>query len=219
MKVPETVTRVKICGITTAGDAELAIACGADALGFIFVPGTPRYVGDRKEAAELPTRLSPFVQTVAVVQDLGRIPEGAARCELLQAYHADPESAARTARRWIYALRVQNAAGLQESVRQAAALAPTALLLDSYTRGHLGGTGATFDWEILRTERTGIALPIVLAGGLTPGNVGEAIELLRPYAVDVSSGVEASPGRKDPKKVRDFMQAVRDADRRTQGEL
>jgi len=202
------VTRVKVCGITNAADADLAIEMGADALGFILVPDTPRCVGDRPEALAAALNAPPFVCTVAVVRDVPevdrRIVDG---FDAVQFY-----SGCVVGRPWrrIRALRVRDASVLDEVAR----LEPEcdAFVLDAYHPAKLGGSGETFDWEIAREAVARTSRPIILAGGLTPENAADAIAAVRPYAVDVSSGVEAEPGRKDPAKLRAFFRAVREAD-------
>jgi phosphoribosylanthranilate isomerase len=203
-------TRVKICGITCPEDAEIAAAAGADALGFNFAP-SPRQVTP-EGAARIIRTLPPFVTTVGVVvdQDVAAI---RAVCPLDALQFHGQESprvlAAVGGVRRIKVFRIRDEADLValQTYRDCA----EAFLLDAYVPGVAGGTGQTFNWELaFRARETG--LPILLAGGLTPDNVGAAIRAARPYAVDVSSGVEAAPGRKDPARVRAFVTAVRDAD-------
>jgi phosphoribosylanthranilate isomerase len=203
-------TRVKICGITSTQDAAAAMAAGADALGFVFVLDTPRYI--RAEAAErIVAGLPPFLTTVGVFvnQALDEVLEIAARCRLqaVQLHGEEPEEIARRIPvRVIKAIRVRN----RESLRPVTTYPADAFLLDAYVEGKPGGTGSAFPWDLVAgiTERA----PIILSGGLRPDNVEAAIRRVRPYAVDVSSGVEVRPGEKDPQRVREFVAAVRRAD-------
>jgi phosphoribosylanthranilate isomerase len=204
------VTRVKICGITTAEDAADAVEAGADALGFIFVPGTPRAVSP-EAAGRIVATLPPFVTAVGVfvdrpVQDVLDI---AAHCRL-QAVQLHGEEPAESARliplKVIKAIRVKDA----ESLRPLGTYPAQAFLLDAFVEGTPGGTGSVLPWD-LAAQVSGVAR-IILSGGLRPENVDQAVRLVRPYAVDVSSGVELRPGRKDRQKVREFIAAVRRAD-------
>ncbi len=203
-------TRVKVCGITSHEDAVAAVEAGADALGFIFVPGTPRCL--RPEVAErIVALLPPFVTPVGVFmnQPLGEVLRIAARCGLqaVQLHGDEPEEySRRIPLRVIKAVRVRDA----ESLRILPTYPAHAFLLDAFVEGQAGGTGTTISWE-LAVQAKGHA-PIILSGGLRPDTVGPAVRRVRPYGVDVSSGVEVSPGRKDHQKVREFIAAVRQAD-------
>ncbi len=200
-------TRVKICGITRIEDALEAIEAGADALGFVFYKPSPRYVTPEK-AGEIIGQLPPFVSTVALfvnepAEDICRILD-ISRCDLIQ-FHGDEsaEFCASFNRPWIKALRVKDAASLSQQLleyRQA-----RALLLDSYRPGVPGGTGETFNWELIPEYPP---RPIILAGGLTPENISSAVHQLRPYGVDVSGGVEAQKGIKDPVKIHAFIRGA-----------
>jgi phosphoribosylanthranilate isomerase len=204
-------TRVKICGITSAEDAAAAVLAGADALGFVFVPGTPRCLSAAAAAAIVAT-LPPFVAAVGVFMDQSATEvleiAAAAGIQIVQLHGNEP---AETGRRMpvpvIKALRVRDEA----SLAPIGAYPARAFLLDSFVEGQGGGTGQPFPWALA----VGAALraPIILAGGLTPETVGRAIATVRPYGVDVSSGVERAPGRKDPQKVKEFIRHVRQADR------
>ena len=204
-------TRVKICGITSGEDAAAAAAAGADALGFIFVPGTPRHLSPDAAAAII-ALLPPFVTPVGVFLDqpAEEILAVVSRCGL-QAVQLHGDEPAALARRIpvpvLKAVRVRDAASL-EAVEGYPA---RAFLLDAYVEGQPGGTGVAFPWELA----VGLArrVPILLAGGLSPGNVAEAVRRVRPYGVDVGSGVERAPGRKDPRKIEEFIAHVRSADR------
>jgi phosphoribosylanthranilate isomerase len=205
--------RVKICGITSHEDAWAAVEAGADAIGFIFVEGTPRYI-EPEAAAAIIARMPPFVATVGVFVD--RTPEeveriiGASGCRLAQLHgHESPDTCGRLRVPFIKAIRVQGEHDL-EGLR----LYPRAraFLLDTYVADRPGGTGRTFPWEI--AAKAARQARVILSGGLTPENVALAVTHVRPYAVDVCSGVEASPGRKDHQKVREFIEQARKADAR-----
>lgn len=204
---------VKICGVTSKEDARLAADAGADAVGLVFWPGSPRHV-DVATARGITAVLPPFVLRVGVFvnadrETLARIAEEAG-LDLLQ-LHGDepPEALENLPRRALKSIRVGPGFAPAEAERYAGSAA--GLLLDTRVEGTPGGTGRAFDWSLARglKERCGF---LVLAGGLTPETVGEAIRAVRPHGVDVSSGVESSPGRKDPLKVRAFVEAVRSAE-------
>jgi len=203
-------TRVKICGITSAEDALAAVEAGADALGFVFVPGTPRLV--HPETAErIVAGLPPFVTAVGVFVDqpLEEVLRIAARCNLqaVQLHGDEPEAfSRRIPLKVIKAVRVRDAPDLGPIATYPA----HAFLLDAFVEGQAGGTGTPISWD-LAVQAKGHA-PIILSGGLRPETVGLAVRRVRPYGVDVSSGVEMRPGRKDHQKVREFIAAVRQAD-------
>ena len=194
--------RVKICGITNSEDASLAVEAGADAVGFIFCT-SPRRV-TVEEATEISMALPPFVTRVGVFANaaMNTVREVAQACGLdAVQLHGDesPEDCRRVGLKVIKAFRLRTEADLEPM----AGYRVDAYLLDAHADGALGGTGQTFDWKLaLKAKKYG---PVILAGGLNPDLVGEAIRFVRPYGVDVSSGVEASPGRKDPEKVRCFI--------------
>jgi len=196
--------RVKICGITNIEDALCAADAGADALGFVFYAKSPRSVTP-EQAAEIISALPPFILTVGLFVNAGPdfVNATAEVCKLdrIQLHGEEaPSFCARIARPVIKAFRVKDAASLESMKDYRVA----GYLLDAYSPDAHGGTGLTFNWELARiAKRYG---RIILAGGLTPDNVRRAIEVTRPYAVDISSGVESSPGRKDPLKVRKFIQ-------------
>lgn len=204
-------TRVKICGLTRPGDAATALALGADALGMVFYLRSPRGV-DIPRAQEITAGLSPFVTVVGLFVDAP--PEAvravlqAVRIDLLQ-FHGDeaPEYCAGFDRPYIKALRMREGLDLRQAMRDYRQA--LGLLLDSHRPGVAGGSGETFDWGRVPPDPP---LPVILAGGLNPDNVGEAIRRVRPYAVDVSSGVESAPGIKDPDRLARFFEAVRRAD-------
>lgn len=200
--------RVKICGITRLDDALAAVAAGADALGFVFHPASPRAVTP-EQAAAIVAGLPPFVTTVGLFVDAPeqRIRQTLAAVPLdcLQFHGDEPESACVIYDRpWIKALRVQP----RQDINALMALWPQAagILLDAYHPNQHGGTGLQFDWALVPKQS---ARPIILAGGLTPENVADAITQTRPYAVDVSGGVEAAKGVKDAVKIQAFLAGVR----------
>lgn len=199
-------TRIKICGITNAADARAAAESGADALGFIGVPDTPRYVSP-DAVRECVQGLPPFVTCVVVVRTL--LDAVGYPVNTIQHYSGD--AAASPGIRRVRVFRIRDAASLDE-LREYRHT-PDAILLDAYHETALGGAGKTFDWSLaIEAKRIVGDIPVLLAGGLTPENVGKAVRTIRPYAVDVSSGVEAEPGRKDHEKIRRFLEAVHEAD-------
>lgn len=192
-------TFVKICGLTNQADAEHAIDCGADALGFVFQPQSKRSVIGT-EGERVPQRLGPFALCIAVY---GIVPESIPPgFSGVQGEGASVHSGMHT----IEAVRLR-----EDSIPNFSHVTARAVLLDAYDPNQYGGTGRKVDWEIAAELVRVSPLPVVLAGGLTPDNVGEAIRVVRPYAVDVCSGVEASFGIKDKHKVRDFVQAAKTA--------
>ncbi|MDE0042443.1 MAG: phosphoribosylanthranilate isomerase [Candidatus Poribacteria bacterium] len=200
-------TRVKICGITNLEDALTAVESGADALGFVFVPDTPRFVKPDQVAAVV-AELPPFITTVGLFasKDAAKIRTIANQCRLdaIQ-LHADvtPEFCSNLDRRVIKAIRVKD----ESSLSILSDYDVNAFLLDAYVEGKMGGTGKVFDWNLaLQAKDYG---RIIVAGGLNPDNVAQAVRRVKPYGVDVSSGVELVPGRKDPDKVGKFINAVR----------
>jgi phosphoribosylanthranilate isomerase len=198
--------KVKICGITSLEDALAAAGCGADALGFVFYKKSPRYVSP-DEAAGIVRGLPPFITSVGVfVDEEGeRIKEIMAHAglDVAQFHGSEPPEACRIVSRAIKALRVKGPG----DVERLRGYEVSAFLLDAYSPHAPGGTGEVFNWEIAReAKRLG---RIILAGGLTPGNVGEAIGRVGPYAVDVSSGVEREKGVKDHEKLKLFMERCR----------
>ncbi len=196
--------RVKVCGITRREDAEAAVAAGADALGFMFYAPSPRCVSV-EAAAAICRALPPFISKVGVFVDADPafLHEAADRCglDVLQ-LHGDetPEYCQQCELPVIRAFRVRG----PETLTSLAGFATAAWLLDSYVPGHRGGTGAVFNWE-LAAAAVALGRPVILAGGLSPENVARAVQQVRPYAVDVSSGVECAPGRKDPQRLAAFV--------------
>lgn len=204
-------TRVKICGITNLEDARAAVDYGAHALGFIFVPQSPRYVGAIPEAALIPRMLPPWTAMVAVFRDMKDAHERWLRnYGYLQYYENAWDLNLQPIYRIIRAYRIRDESDLAALEKHK--FGGETVLLDAYTENSLGGSGNTFDWELAVAAQAIIRKPIILAGGLTPDNVEEAILKVRPFAVDVSSGVEAEPGRKDHEKLKAFFEAVRRAD-------
>jgi phosphoribosylanthranilate isomerase len=203
-------TRVKICGITNRQDALDAVRLGADAIGLVFYPPSPRCV-TAEQAAAIVDHLPPFVTVVGLFVDAGRraIGEvlGAVRVDLLQFHGAErPEDCLEHGRPYIKAVRVREGMDLRaERKRYAGA---SALLLDAYQPGVPGGTGQAFDWDLIPAS---LGPESILAGGLTPANVADAVRRVRPYAVDVSGGVEREKGRKDAGKIEAFMRGVASA--------
>ena len=199
-------TKIKICGITNLDDALLAVDLGADALGFIFYPKSSRYV-KVQEAANICNALPPFVAKVGVFVDELEYEIEKARHECLinaLQFHGDepPGFCQKFAAKSIKAIRVRG----EESLRAAEEYDVDALLLDTYTDESRGGTGRTFDWSLAVRAKEFLSAPIILSGGLTTANVQEAVRKVRPYAVDVASGVEREPGKKDPEKLRRFIE-------------
>ncbi|MCU1716014.1 phosphoribosylanthranilate isomerase [Pseudomonas sp. 5P_3.1_Bac2] len=202
------VVRSKICGITRIEDALAAVEAGADAIGLVFYAPSPRAV-TVAQARAIIAALPPFVTTVGLFVNASRCELGeildAVPLDLLQ-FHGDETAQQCTGyhRPYIKALRVK--AGDDIAAQMATHPQASGFLLDTYVEGVPGGTGQAFDWSLIPQ---GLGKPIILAGGLTPDNVAQAIAQVRPYAVDVSGGVEASKGIKDGQKIRAFMQAVK----------
>jgi len=202
-------TYIKICGITNLQDALSAAALGADALGFIFAP-SPRRI-DPSAVREIISSLPPSVEKVGVFvnEDLSEVQRVASFCGLdtLQFHGQEsPEYCCRVSLRVIKVIRIGNAESIEEMEKY-----PTAsILLDTYRTDRFGGTGEPFIWEWAREARS--RREFILSGGLDPGNVYRAIHLLHPLGVDVCSGVERVPGRKDLLKMMEFVKEVRRAD-------
>jgi phosphoribosylanthranilate isomerase len=209
--------RIKICGVTTSADARAAAEAGADAVGLNFYPQSPRYVTPQ-QAAEVVRALPPFTSPVGVFVGMPLRQVCAVAYQLglrgVQTYDEEPPAEDAFPFAHVPAFRVKDAEGLERVRRfvQAAARLgrpPAAVLIDSHVEGQMGGTGRAAPWELLKGFDPGV--PLVLAGGLTPENVAEAIELVRPWGVDVASGVESAPGVKDAEKVRRFVKNARSA--------
>jgi phosphoribosylanthranilate isomerase len=225
-------TWVKICGITRLEDAQCAVEAGADAVGFVFWEKSPRNI-DPNKAREIATRLPEHVEKVGVfVKQINEAMRIAQRVGLTaMQVHYMPEVLSPNREKvdglgaytfenpkLYLALRAEWLTGMAASMNGMARrwLGASAMFVDSGNAQNPGGTGQTFDWETAAPEIAALAelVPVVIAGGLTPDNVGEAIRRFQPFGVDVSSGVERAPGKKDPQKVRAFVQAVRAADER-----
>ena len=201
---------VKICGITHPDDAACAVEAGADALGLMFFAGSPRCV-TFEQAGAIAKAIPPFVARVGVFVDAeeGFVWEAIRRCGLtILQFHGQetPEFCRQFGLMSIKAFRMRG----PETLKELPDYPTDAWLLDSYVPGQAGGTGARFKWD-LAVAATKLGKPVFLAGGLTPENVAEAVRQVRPFAVDVSSGVESVPGRKDAAKVRAFVRAAKDA--------
>jgi phosphoribosylanthranilate isomerase len=209
-------TRVKMCGMTRAEDVAAAVAAGVDAVGFVFYPPSPRHV-DIDRAACLMRDLPPFVSRVGLFVNAERAfieaHLSALPIDVIQ-FHGDeePEDCAGFGRPWLRVARVRPGLDLLESTRLATAAGGcVGLLADTYS-DQFGGSGKQFDWSLIPSD---LPLPLVLSGGLTPDTVGAAIRRLRPWAVDVSSGIEGErKGVKDAGRIMEFMRGVRDADAR-----
>ena len=202
--------RVKICGITHIDDAMAAIDFGADALGFVFFKGSPRYVSP-EQSASIITKLPPFISTVGVFVDepLKEVEKiVTATClDIIQLHGEETPEACRVSRRVVKAIRVKSINSLEPLKHFHDKV--SAFLLDAYAPDALGGTGLKFNWDIaIEAKQFG---RIILAGGLTPDNIQQAIRHVRPYGVDVSSGVEATKGRKDYKKLKLFIEKAKTA--------
>ncbi|HEY5346251.1 MAG TPA: phosphoribosylanthranilate isomerase [Verrucomicrobiae bacterium] len=201
-------TQVKICGVTNVADALAAAGAGADMIGLNFYEKSPRYISVA-QAAEISRTLPPFVLRVGVFvnPDEALVMRALGECNLsLLQFHGDEDSdfCTQFGIMSVKALRVRDA----ESLAALANFNTDAFLLDAYSKSGLGGTGEKFNWE-LAVEAQKFGKPIFLAGGLTPENVADAVKQVRPFAVDVSSGVESAPGKKDAAKVRAFIAAAK----------
>ena len=200
--------KVKICGITNVEDAQAAVAAGADLLGFVFYEKSPRHV-TVAQAAAIARTVSPFVVRVGLFVDAAPelVGEATSACglQLLQ-FHGDEtaEYCRQFGAMSMKAFRVKDA----ETIQRLPEFPTDAWLLDAYVPGQHGGTGHSFNWD-LAVEAVKLGKPVFLAGGLTPENVADAVRKVRPYGVDVSSGVESAPGKKDHAKVRAFIEAAK----------
>jgi len=204
-------TLVKICGITNVEDALAAASAGANMLGFVFAE-SPRKV-DAATVNHIRRILGGDVRTVGVFTDesdevIAAMDECALDFAQLHGYQSEEFAHRLGSSRTIRAVRIKS----ERSLHALAKFMEAAFyLLDTYVEGVAGGTGAAFDWNIA-AQATALGKPVILAGGLGPENVGEAVRTVRPFAVDVSSGVEYSPGRKDHNKIKEFIDNVREAD-------
>lgn len=204
------VVRSKICGITRVEDALEAAEAGADAIGLVFYPASPRAVSI-EQARRIVAALPPFISTVGLFVNATRCELGeildAVPLDLLQ-FHGDEEPAECEGhhRPWFKALRVR--AGEDIAAQAGRYAGASAILLDTFVAGVPGGTGEVFDWSLIPSQ---MPKPVILAGGLSVDNVQQAIAQVRPYAVDISGGVESSKGIKDAERVRAFVRQVRQA--------
>lgn len=200
--------KVKICGLTNLADAQVAVAAGADLLGFVFYDKSPRHIAI-PEAGEIARRLPAFVAKVGVFVNApaATVVQAISACRLnMLQFHGDepPEFCTQFGVMSLKAFRVRDV----ESLAALPAYGTDAYLLDAYSSSGLGGTGEQFNWD-LAVEAQNLGKPIFLAGGLTPENVAEAVRKVQPFGVDVSSGVESSPGIKDHAKVKAFIAAAK----------
>ena len=201
--------RIKICGLTRPEDVDAAVTAGADAIGFVFYPPSPRAV-TAEIAARLARRLPPFVAAVGLFVNASEAEIKATLAEVpldLLQFHGDetPAECERWQRPYLKAVRVQP--GLDLLQYAASFASARALLLDAFAEGY-GGSGQTFDWSLIPSA---LPMPFILSGGLTPENVGEAVRRVRSAALDVSSGVEAAKGVKDHRRMAAFIEAARSA--------
>jgi phosphoribosylanthranilate isomerase len=210
--------RIKICGITNEDDAMQAAYMGADAIGLNFHPGSPRHVDPARADAILRV-LPPFVEAVGVfvntpLRDIYEFIHPLGRLRTIQWYGQERELARCYPLHYIAAFPVRDADSLRpitrylDSCRMVGA-SPSGVLVDAYMPGQHGGTGRTVPWSVLADFRPDV--PLLLAGGLTPENVAEAIRIVQPYAVDVASGVESEPGIKDHERMLRFIASAREA--------
>lgn len=214
--MPRERTRIKICGIREALHAMVAADAGADAIGLVFYRESPRYVTPGA-AANVVAVLPPFVSAVGLFVDAdeGKIRDtlSTVRLDLLQFHGSEsPEFCASFGIPYVKAVRMEKGTDLLEWAGRF--LSARALLLDAHVEGTPGGTGKTFDWAAIPRD---LPIPLILSGGLDAGNVGNAVREVKPWAVDVSSGVEATRGTKDPRKIVEFIRSVRLEDARPSG--
>lgn len=200
-------TRVKVCGICSTYDADTAVQAGTDAIGLVFYAKSPRYLSISR-AREITTSLPPFVTAVGlfVNSSTAEVREVLSEVQLqLLQFHGDEDEAFCKSfdLPYIKALRVKPEIDLYQQCRNFGSA--RGVLLDSYRKGVPGGTGETFDWGLIPDD---LPLPVILAGGLESNNIRQAIKAVNPWAVDVSSGVEESPGKKDPEKIVHFIDEV-----------
>ncbi len=204
-------TRVKICGITRVEDAQLVVDAGADAIGLVFYKKSPRFVS-HKQAAEISQHIPAFVSRVALFKDADEqtVRSVLADVEIDLVQFHGKETVGFCEQFKLPYIKALGMKGIEQEKdfllsKVTQYQSAKALLLDGHAPGEAGGTGESFDWASL----TSVNKPVVLAGGLTPDNVKQAIALVKPFAVDVSSGVESSPGIKDKEKIIAFLQQVR----------
>jgi phosphoribosylanthranilate isomerase len=202
-------TRIKICGLTREEDVRAAVSAGADAIGFVFYPPSPRFVSFER-AAELARLIPPFVTTVGLFVNAGRdYVENALEAVPLQVlqFHGDETEADCVGYGLPYIKAGRMRPGLDLLKYAASFPCAQGLLLDAFVEGY-GGGGETFDWSLIPS---GLPLPLILSGGLHAGNVAEAVRCVQPWAVDVSSGVETAKGIKDADRITEFVAGVQNA--------
>jgi phosphoribosylanthranilate isomerase len=202
-------TKIKICGITNIEDAFLAIDSGADALGFVFYRGSKRYI-DPESANNIISNLPPFITTVGIFVNQGldeiNYTKEKAGFDTIQLHGDEPPDFCKNFTRVIKAIRVKENIDL----KLIESYPVKVVLFDTFSEESYGGTGRSFGWGALKDLNT--SKRIILSGGLTPENVFQAIRIVHPYAVDVSTGVEDHPGKKNPEKLKKFIEAVRNED-------
>ncbi len=200
-------TKVKICGIKNLNDAIFAVDYGADAIGFVFAKSIRKI--SREKTRAIVRKLPPFVTTVGLFVN-ATVENMDATCrfcglDAIQLHGDEPPNIINKLKdiKTIKAFRIQN----EKNISPIKKYKPRAILLDGYSENQMGGTGISFDWKIVKKLKTSI--PIIVAGGLTHLNVSQAIKIVKPYGVDVSSGVETKPGQKDKKLIKKFIDAVK----------
>ncbi|MGQ9790360.1 MAG: phosphoribosylanthranilate isomerase [Armatimonadota bacterium] len=199
--------RVKICGLTCEDDVHAAVGYGAHAVGFVFEPGSSRYVGDRAELIALLRSVPPFVVRVAVFGSLRDLPAHLwEEVDAVQFVSGEGDVVLPLHLRRILAVRLRSEQDVWQALHRQKEV--DALLVDAYHPQKMGGTGEIANWRLARLLREEATKPIILAGGLTSENVCEAIAQVQPFAVDVSSGVESAPGKKDHFKMKEFIANV-----------
>ena len=203
-------TKIKICGITNIDDALAATGYGADALGFIFYKKSPRYISP-ETAREIARKVPPFVKKVGVfvneeIDIVNKILDEA-DLDMAQLSGDETHSYCRNLNvPYIKAFRIRN----EESLNEIDKFDTSYLLFDSFNEGEYGGTGETFDWSLIQNQHFKDKY-VILSGGLNPDNIEDAILKIKPYAVDVASGVEKEPGKKDHNKIKSFIEAAKNA--------
>jgi phosphoribosylanthranilate isomerase len=206
------VLKVKICGITNYDDAAMAVSLGADALGFIFAPVSPRKI-EPASALEIIGRLPPFIKSVGVFvnEDINKIRDITSYCGLdIIQLHGDetPEICESLMPRAVKAIRVKDDTDISQLKAYRGKI--RAFLLDTYSEKAAGGTGKTFNWDKAVEIKT-LGLPVILAGGLIPSNIEAAIKKVRPYGIDINSGIEKSPGIKDHRLMKELFEKIKGA--------
>lgn len=201
--------RVKICGITNSADAKKSVLCGADAIGFVFYPPSPRYISPQR-ALEIVATIPPFITTIGLFvntepNDIKAILDLVPLAMLQFHGNETPKFCAQWGKPYIKSFYPQKGKDIVSQIDSYQSAC--GVLFDSYLTDTPGGTGQTFDWSCIPQ----IKKPVILAGGLTPKNLAMAIRKVHPYALDVSSSLEKTPGIKDSKKIFSFMEALRNA--------